>query len=109
MFDLAGRKRCNYTVATGNLCDSISERVIGHVSLDGTFVGASWLSDELFGKPSGEADADRSRARTHRARHRPKQASVQRPNHLPPRTAVPKEPEKPLRIRSRLVAIHKQA
>jgi hypothetical protein len=96
VFDLAGRKRCNYTVATGNLCDSIGERVIGHVSLDGTFVGASWLSDELFGKPSGEADADRSRARTHRARHRPKQASVQRPNHLPPRTAVPKEPEKPL-------------
>jgi hypothetical protein len=81
---------------TGNLCDSNSEKVIGHVSLDGTFVGASWLSDELFGKPSGEADADRSRARTHRARHRPKQASVQRPNNLPPRTAVSKEPEKPL-------------
>jgi hypothetical protein len=96
VFDLAGRNRCNYTVATGNLCNSNSEKVIGHVSLDGTFVGASWLSDELFGKPSGEADADRSRARTYRARHRPRQASVQRPNNLPPRTALPKEPEKPL-------------
>ncbi len=56
VFDLAGRKRCNYIVATGNLYDS-NNKVIGHVSLDGTFVGASWRCDELFGKPSGEAHA----------------------------------------------------
>lgn len=95
VFDLAGRKRCNYIVATGNLYDS-NNKVIGHVSLDGTFVGASWRCDELFGKPSGEAHAGRSRARMRRARDRPKQSSAARPKKLLLETAAPNAPEQRL-------------
>jgi hypothetical protein len=58
-FDLSGRQRCNYDGASGNLFDSNNERAIGHISLDGTFVGASWISEDLFGKPTGEASANR--------------------------------------------------
>jgi len=58
-FDLSGRRRCSYTGATGNLGDFDSGKILGHISLDGTFVGASWLSDDLFGKPKGEARPDR--------------------------------------------------
>ena len=57
-FDLSGTQRCSYTGATGNLSDLNNGKVVGYVSLDGTFVGASWVSDELFGKPSGDARAD---------------------------------------------------
>ncbi len=95
VFDLAGRKRCNYIVATGNLYDS-NNKVIGHVSLDGTFVGASWRCDDLFGKPSGEAHAGRSRARMRRARDRPKQSSAARPKKLLLETAAPNAPEQRL-------------
>ena len=58
-FDLSDRQRCSYAEATGNLCDLNTGKIVGHVSLDGTFVGASWVSDELFGKPSGDARANR--------------------------------------------------
>jgi hypothetical protein len=57
-FDLSGTQRCSYTGATGNLSDLNNGKVVGHVSLDGTFVGASWVSEDLFGKPSGEPRAD---------------------------------------------------
>jgi hypothetical protein len=59
VFDLSGRRRCSYTGATGNLGDFDSGKILGHISLDGTFVGASWLSEDLFGKPIGEAHPDR--------------------------------------------------
>jgi hypothetical protein len=70
-FDLNGAQRCSYAEATGNLCDLNDGKIVGHVSLDGTFVGASWVSDELFGKPSGEARADHL-ARVRGAHHGPK-------------------------------------
>ena len=60
-FDLSGGKRCNYDAETGNLHDSNSCRIVGHVSLHGNFVGASWLAEELFGQREGrKADADPS-------------------------------------------------
>ena len=49
-FDLLGNKRCKYNHNTGNLFDSTDGQVIGHVSLEGKFVGASWIADELFPK-----------------------------------------------------------
>jgi len=52
-FDLTGRERCTHARATGNLSELHSEKIVGHVSLDGTFAGLSWISEELFGKPSG--------------------------------------------------------
>jgi hypothetical protein len=58
-FDLSGRKRCNYDAATGNLHDANTSRIVGHVSLDGNFVGATWLAEELFGQREGrKPDAD---------------------------------------------------
>ena len=71
-FDLTGRERCKYVRATGNLADLNGEKVVGHVSLDGTFVGSSWISQELFGKPSGEVHPGRTVARNQRPRYRPK-------------------------------------
>jgi hypothetical protein len=53
--DLSGTQRCSYTGATGNLSDLNNGKVVGHVSLDGTFVAPSWVSDELVGKPNGDA------------------------------------------------------
>ena len=38
-FDLTGRERCRYARATGNLSELNSEKIVGYVSLDGTFVG----------------------------------------------------------------------
>jgi hypothetical protein len=85
-FDLSGRRRCSYTGATGNLGDFDSGKILGHISLDGTFVGASWLSDDLFGKPKGEARPDRfvkARGAHNRkvqgARNRVARATTQRP------------------------------
>ncbi len=95
-FDLTGRERCNYAGATGNLCDSNNGKIIGHISLDGVFVGASWIADELFGKPSGEVHADRNLARMQRTRHRPKKESVPRPENVQPRTVAPQWPEDPV-------------
>lgn len=48
-FDLAGRRRCIYNAESGNLSDFDTGKIIGHVSLRGFFVGASWIADELFG------------------------------------------------------------
>ena len=48
-FDLSGRKRCNYSKETGNLFND-GRKTVGHVSLSGKFVGASWIADELFPK-----------------------------------------------------------
>jgi hypothetical protein len=62
-FDLRGRERCNYARTTGNLTDLTGEKIVGYISLDGTFVGLSWISDELFGKPSGEAHSNRALAK----------------------------------------------
>jgi hypothetical protein len=58
-FDLSGRPRCIFNAASGNLCDLDTGKVIGHVSLEGIFVGASWIADELFGQhaiPIGAAE-----------------------------------------------------
>ena len=38
-FDLSGRERCNYARKTGNLTDLTGEKIVGYISLDGTFVG----------------------------------------------------------------------
>ncbi len=93
-FDLGGRQRCSYAKATGNLCDLNTGNVIGHVSLDGTFVGSSWIADELFGKPSGDARANH-RARVQDARHRSRKASVQEPVNAGTQTTVPQRADTP--------------
>jgi hypothetical protein len=49
-FDLSGRRRCSYDAESGNLCDFDTGKLVGHVSLRGFFVGASWIADELFGQ-----------------------------------------------------------
>ncbi len=91
-----GRERCKYLRATGNLSELNGEKVVGHVSLDGTFVGLSWISEELFGRPSGEGHAH-AVVRKQRPRYRPKMAHLQRPQKstveepkdVPPPTATP--------------------
>jgi hypothetical protein len=50
-FDLSGRRRCNYNAATGNLSDSITEKIVGYVSYDGNFVVPSRIAAELFEQP----------------------------------------------------------
>ena len=93
-FDLSGRRRCSYTGATGNLGDFDSGKILGHISLDGTFVGASWLSDDLFGKCRGEARPDRlvkaqgaHNRKVHGARSRVDRTHTQRPEDLRTETA----------------------
>ncbi len=90
-FDLTGRERCNYARATGNLTD---------LNDHGTFVGLSWISDELFGKPSGEVHPDRARAKEHQ---RPRKDDMQPPEKSnvkelkePLRTATVPQPENPV-------------
>jgi hypothetical protein len=81
--------------------ESADEKIVGYVSLDGTFVGLSWISDELFGKPSGEVHPDRTLARKQRCHQLPKKANVPRPeksnlkepNDVPPRNATAPQPE----------------
>jgi hypothetical protein len=98
--DLTGRERCKYARATGNLSDLNDEKIVGHVSLDGTFVGLSWISDELFGKPSGGVHPGRTVAKNQRG-NRPKTADMQRPEKssvkerkiVLPRTAKAPQPE----------------
>jgi hypothetical protein len=71
------------------------------VSLDGTFVGLSWISDELFGKPSGEVHPDRILPRKQRRLQLPKNANLRRsekssvnePKDVSPRTATAPQPE----------------
>ena len=43
-FDLSGTMRCNYDPVSGNLLNAQTGKVVGHVSLKGVFVGASWIS-----------------------------------------------------------------
>jgi hypothetical protein len=100
-FDLSGRERCKYARATGNLSELNSEKIVGYVSLDRTFVGLSWISDELFGKPSGEVHPGRTVARNQRPRYRPKKTDMQRrekssvkePKDVLSRTAKAPQPE----------------
>ena len=101
-FDLTGRERCKYARATGNLSELNGEKIVGYVSLDGTFAGLSWISDELFGKPSGEVHPGRTVARNQRLlRYRPKKSdmrrpeksTVKKPNDVLPRTATAPQPE----------------
>ena len=56
-FDLSGEKRCNYNPATGNLCDPNSGKIIGHVTLQGKFVGPSWVAVELFSQNDRQTDS----------------------------------------------------
>jgi hypothetical protein len=101
VFDLTGRERCKYARATGNLFELNGKKIVGYVALDGTFVGLSWISDELFGKPSGEVHPDRTLVRTQRRDQirktanlrRPEKSSVKEPKDMPPRTATTPEPE----------------
>jgi hypothetical protein len=76
-FDLAGRECCKYTRATGNLTEMNGKKIVGHISLDGTLIGLSWISDELFGKPSGEVYPDRA-FRKPRLHQIPKKSQIQR-------------------------------
>jgi hypothetical protein len=100
-FDLRGRVRCNYARATGNLTDLNGEKIVGYVSLDGTFVGLSWISDELFGKPSGEVHPDRALAKK---RQRSKKVNMRQPQKsnpeqtkgVPSPTATVPQPENPI-------------
>jgi hypothetical protein len=104
-FDLTGRERCTYARATGNLYDLNGDKIVGHISLDGTFVGLSWISDQLFGKPSGEIHPDRTLtlAGKQRPHLRPKKPNVQRPDksgvkepkHVPPWTVTAPQPGNP--------------
>jgi hypothetical protein len=90
VFDLNGRRRCSYTGATGNLGDFDSGKILGHISLDGTFVGASWLSDDLFGKPRGEPRPDRlvkARSAHNRKVQGARSRVEERPEDLPTKTA----------------------
>jgi len=55
-YDLAGKLCCRYEEASGNLLDLDTRKVIGHISLEGYFVGLSWIADKLFPE-SAEAPA----------------------------------------------------
>src|ERR1700728_1890756 len=48
VFDLLGRRRASSNGRTGNLYALDSGKIIGHVSLQGKFVGVSWIAAELF-------------------------------------------------------------
>jgi hypothetical protein len=50
VFDLSGNRRCIYNAANGNLADFHTGNIVGHISLQGFFVGTSWIADELFGQ-----------------------------------------------------------
>ena len=78
-FDLKGRERCNYARATGNLYDLKSKKIVGYISLNGTFVGLTWISDELFGRPTGKVHPDSALARKQRLQQRPKKVNMQQP------------------------------
>jgi hypothetical protein len=55
-FNLSGRRRCRYDEQTGNLRDLAGGKIVGHVSLEGRFIGLSWLADELFRKSDSDID-----------------------------------------------------
>src|ERR1700689_5299569 len=58
VFDLLGRRRASSNGRTGNLCALDSGKIIGHVSLQGKFVGVSWIADELFSISDGDTHKD---------------------------------------------------
>jgi hypothetical protein len=58
VFDLLGRRRASSNGRTGNLCALDSGKIIGHVSLQGNFVGVSWIADELFSISDGDTHKD---------------------------------------------------
>jgi len=47
-FDLSGKPRCHYNVATGNLRDLDSNKLVGFVSSEGKVAGVSWIIEKLF-------------------------------------------------------------
>ena len=47
-FNVSGQRRCRYDGQTGNLRDLLIGEIVGHVSLEGKFVGLSWRADKLF-------------------------------------------------------------
>ena len=47
-FNVSGQRRCRYDGQTGNLRDLHNGEIVGHVSLEGRFVGLSWRADKLF-------------------------------------------------------------
>ena len=47
-FNVSGQRRCRYDGQTGNLRDLRNGEIVGHVSLEGKFVGLSWRADKLF-------------------------------------------------------------
>ena len=78
-FDLTGRQRCTYAPATGNLSELHGKKIVGHISLDGIFVGLTWISDQLFGKSTGEVHPDRALAGKQESHLSPKKPNVERP------------------------------
>jgi hypothetical protein len=56
-FDLSGIRRCIYNAETGNLYEFDTDKIIGHVSLQGIFMWASWIGAELFGQHAAGKDA----------------------------------------------------
>jgi hypothetical protein len=95
VFDLTGRERCKYARGTGILTD-LTGKVVGYISLDGTLIGLSWISDELFGRPSGKVHPDSALAKRQRMHQRPNKVNMQQPQQsnveeskdVPPPTAT---------------------
>jgi hypothetical protein len=81
-FDLTGRERCNYTPATGNLSELHGKKIVGHISLDGIFVGLAWISDQLFGVSSGEVYPNSTLAGKQQPHLPPKKPNAQRSEKL---------------------------
>ncbi len=46
--NVSGQRCCRYDEQTGNLRDLRNGEIVGHVSLEGRFVGLSWRADRLF-------------------------------------------------------------
>jgi len=100
-FDLSGRERCKYARTTGNLCELNGEKVVGHISLDGTCIGLAWMSDLLFGKSNGEVHPSRTLAGKQRSHFRPKKLNAQhfeksdesQPKNVSQRKATALQPE----------------
>jgi hypothetical protein len=56
VFNVSGQRRCRYDRQTGNLRDLRNGEIVGHVSLEGRFVGESWRADKLFRKFDDDID-----------------------------------------------------
>jgi hypothetical protein len=93
-FDLLGRRRASYNGRTGNLRALNSGRTIGHVSLQGNFVGVSWIADELFSISDGDTHKDAGVAGDIFKSRDAEAASVVHGNGEPPRPS-PSERDEP--------------